>query len=103
MGRTAEQKAADEALHEAVWAAIKAMPHPEGEDPPEAAGVLTKFLVLAIQVRFDDNGAPTDALNMLYSNGSMLGFEAEGILKQADRVYAQDGYRRSAGYREEGD
>lgn len=101
MGRSAEQKAADDALRDAVWNAIRAMKPEEGEQPPEAAGVLTKYIVLAVQVRFGDDGQPTDCLNILYSDGNMLGYEAEGILKQADRVYAADGYRRSAGYRED--
>lgn len=101
MPRTAEQRAADERLREAIWDVIKLMPAPDGGEPPEAAGVLTKFMVIAVQVKFDDAGDPTDALNILFSDGHVLGYEAEGLLKQADRVFSQDGFRRSAGYKED--
>lgn len=105
MPRSAEQKAADEALREAIWGVIKLMrPAPgigEEEESPEAAGVLTKFMVLAVQVRFDDDGDPTDSLNILYNDGSMLSLEAEGILKMADRTFAGGAMRRTHGNFEE--
>lgn len=101
MARTEAQKAADEALRQAVWGVIQAMTPADREEPAEAAGVLTKFMVLAVQVTFDDNGRAQDSLNILYSDGTMLGYEAEGLLAQADRVFATGNYSRNAGYQEE--
>ena len=103
MGRTPEQRAADEALREAIWNVIKLMRPREDGEPSESSGVLTKFIVLAVQVRFDDDGDPTDALNILFSDGSMLGYEAEGILKMTDRTFAAGNIRRTHGTYEEGE
>lgn len=101
MGRSPEQKAADERLREAIWDVIKLMCPADSGEPSEASGVLTKFIVLAVQVQFDDDGDPTDALNLLFSDGSMLGYEAEGILKMADRTFADGNIRRTHGRYEE--
>lgn len=101
MPRSPEQKAADERLRQAIWDVVKLMRPAEGQEPSEAAGVLTKYIVLAVQIRFDDDGDPTDSLNILFSDGSMLGYEAEGILKMADRTFADGNIRRTHGRYEE--
>lgn len=97
MPRTTEQKEADEALRQAIWGVIEAMPVHDGEPSATAAGVLTKFMVIAVQVNFSDDGKPQDSTSLIYSDGAMLGYEAEGLIKQADRIFAQDERRRSAG------
>lgn len=99
MPRTAEQKAADDALREAVWGAIKAMVLSDGKTADQS-GVLTKFMVVAVQVDFDDEGDSRDTTTILYSDGHVLGFEAEGMLAQANRIFAAGTFTRNAGYEE---
>lgn len=99
MGRTPEQRAADEALRAAVADVIKLSSGIHG-DTGDADGVLTKFMVIAVQVRFDEEGDASDVINIMYSDGKMLGYEAEGLLRVADRVFSQDGFRRNTSYEE---
>lgn len=101
MPRTAEQKAADEALREAIWNVIKTMPSDEEGTPAEGSGVLTKFMVIAVQVAFNEDGDAEDSTSLLYSDGRVLGYEAEGMLAQANRIFQTSKFTRNAGYGEE--
>jgi hypothetical protein len=71
---------------------------PEGEEPSGSAGVLTKFMVIAIQVGYNDQGDAEDTTNIIYSDGRVLGYEAEGMLKMADRIYQKDSSGRTASW-----
>lgn len=95
MSRTPEQKAADDALRDAIWQGIGAMHVDDEGTTGHRSGILTKFMVIAIQVDYDPEGNPTDATSLLFSDGSVLGYEAEGMLAQANRIFAQDRQARS--------
>lgn len=85
VARTAEQLAADDALTEAIRAAMAAH--------DMEFGVLTDYVVCAAAQRFDDEGGIRTLYGSLYMDDSMPHYRIIGLLrmatKQAERGFEQ--------------
>ncbi|HEX6682965.1 MAG TPA: hypothetical protein VF062_09235 [Candidatus Limnocylindrales bacterium] len=77
MSRTPEQKAADEALTAAVEQALTAY----GSE--EQSYVLTEYVVLTAQTRYDEDGDAVTAVGIVYRDGDVPHHRALGLIDYA--------------------
>ena len=87
MPRTAEQVAADDALTEAVKAAMVA----HGMD----AGLLTDYVVCVAAQHFDDDGDIRTLYGSLYQDDSMPHYRIIGLLRMATMQAERGFYQHS--------
>lgn len=71
---TPEQKAANEQLTEAIQAARQAYGYDDGF-------LITDWVVLTAETRFDDDGDQISAYGKLYRDGQMPDYRALGLLE----------------------
>lgn len=79
---TPEQKAATERLHEAILATQTAFGY-------DNQFMVTDWMVLTAETRFDDDGDQISAYSRLYSNGQMPDYRALGLL-EVHRTYLRN-------------
>jgi hypothetical protein len=77
MPRTSEQQAADDALTAAIDAALAA--YADDTTPY----VLTEYVIVTSQQRFDEHGEPVTAVGAIYRDGAVPTHRALGLLDYA--------------------
>lgn len=87
---TPEQKAATERLHESIIEAGRAFEYDDEY-------MITDWVVLTAETRFDEHGTQFTAYGKLYMNGSMPDYRVLGLL-ELHRELIRDGlFNREAG------
>jgi hypothetical protein len=80
--RTAEQRAADRALEEAIKGALEAH--------ELSRGALGDYIVLTVETRFDNDGRQTTSIARLTSDDGVPHYRLLGLLDYASTMYRDE-------------